>query len=80
MNHPRERGENGDRNRFFANALPSSIPTILAPPMFDGKQVRVARMANQLFKLGNSIRRGTGILSVFFGHGQDARATLTPTP
>ncbi len=31
--------------------------------------------ANQLFKLGNNIRRGTGILPVFFGHGQDARAT-----
>ena len=31
--------------------------------------------ANQLFKLGNNICRGMGILPVFFGHGQDARAT-----
>jgi hypothetical protein len=28
-----------------------------------------------LFKLGNVICRGTGILPVFFGHGQHARAT-----
>ena len=31
--------------------------------------------ADQLFKLGNTVCRGTGILPVFFGHGQDARAT-----
>jgi hypothetical protein len=31
--------------------------------------------ADQLFKLGNAFHRGTGILPVFSGHGQDARAT-----
>ena len=30
---------------------------------------------NQLFDLGNGDWRSTGILPVFFGHGQDARAT-----
>ena len=33
--------------------------------------------ANQFFNLGNAICRGTGILPVFFAHGQDARATNT---
>jgi hypothetical protein len=28
-----------------------------------------------MFKLGNAFHRGTGILPVFSGHGQDARAT-----
>jgi hypothetical protein len=33
--------------------------------------------ANQLFKLGSAFHRSTGILPVFSGHGQDARATKT---
>jgi hypothetical protein len=33
--------------------------------------------ADQLFRLGNAFHRGTGILPVFSGHGQDARATQT---
>ena len=36
---------------------------------------RTVFRARQFFKLGNKICRSTGILPVFFGHGQDARAT-----
>jgi len=32
--------------------------------------------ADQPFKLGNDIWRGTDILPVFFAEGQDARATI----
>ncbi len=39
------------------------------------KQLPSAGRAEQFFKLGKKICRGTGILPVFFGHGQDARAT-----
>jgi hypothetical protein len=43
--------------------------------MLGGKSVGWDNRADQLFKLGNTVCRGTGILPVFFGHGQDARAT-----
>jgi hypothetical protein len=36
---------------------------------------REGARADQFFELGNAFHRGTGILPVFSGHGQDARTT-----
>ena len=59
--HPRSR-----------NAIRQVVPTCILSPAGEAcnRPSFVAR-ADQLLKLGSRIWRGTGILPVFFGHGQE---------
>jgi hypothetical protein len=56
---------------------PRSQTDRLAEPLVRRPTVRGPARADQLFKRRRAVRRSTGILPVFFSHGQDARATRT---